>query len=285
MVMTQFVFLCLTGAVSCNGPVAHCEKPDDSCTTETVAATTTAAADGVAMATDDETVSASVTGAVSCNGPVTTCEKPAEDYTAQPDADTAAAAAAGVAMATDDEPGEVADPARCEEGDADDDAGVIAAASDCLRSQSDVVSVTLTPNNNNNDDDDDDIVVVNKSRSQRQSPPLSPCCALDATRLSATTFHADAAVSRASDAAQFTPGQYGFTRVPFSIVLYSTHTVSRRAEAVQIHCSSILSHLWSARGMNLRHGQSLGGKMARRRSKRRHGREIICLKVPLKRGK
>jgi len=41
---------------------------------------------------------------------------------------------------------------------------------------------------------------------------------------------------------------------------------------------------WSARGPNLKSGQSLGGGIARRGSKRRHGK-IICLKVLLKRGK
>jgi len=108
----------------------------------------------------------------SSNRTAVTCEKPPANH-----AVTATSAADGVAVAM------VTDVARCEDD---------AAMSDCRPSQS--------INGNNN-------VINNNNKKTQQPSSSSLCCVLDATRLSATTFHGDAAVSRLNDTAHFTPGQ------------------------------------------------------------------------------
>jgi len=95
-----------------------------------------------------------------------------------------AAAEAGVSMATGGE--------KTDDND-DADVIIIDATNDCHLSQSSA-AITFAANNNNN----------NRTH---QSMSSSPCCVLDATRLSATAFHGDVAVSRVSDAAHCT-GQY-----------------------------------------------------------------------------
>ena len=89
------------------------------------------------------------------------------------------------------------------------------------------------------------------------------------------------------------------TKWPFSRKLRLAHSVrflplvppsSRTEEPLEVSgiqyntTKAFIMHAWSAGRLNLRHEQSLGGKTARCGSKIRHG-IIICLKVPLKRGK
>jgi len=110
----------------------------------------------------------------SSNATAMTREKPPANHAVTA---TSAADGAGVAMVTD--------VARCEDD---------AAMSDCHLSQSVNGNNNVINNNNNN-------------KTQQSSSSSSLCCVLDATRLSATTFHGDAAVSRLNDTAHFTPGQ------------------------------------------------------------------------------
>jgi len=109
-----------------------------------------------------------------------------------------AAAEADVAMATGCESGNTDVVARCED---DDDAIAVAETNDYHQSRSDAAITSSSINNNNNVDDDKDFVF-----SSTQQPLSSACCVLDASRLSATTFHRDAAVSRFSDTVHLSPG-------------------------------------------------------------------------------
>jgi len=118
---------------------------------------------------------------------------------------TQTADVAGYAVADVGEMGrETADVARCEDDDTDDTI-VVDATSDCHQLQSDAAAA-FALNNNNNNNNNNDIIIDNNNKTQ-QSLSSSPCCALDATRLSATTFHGDTALSHFRYTTHLTPGQ------------------------------------------------------------------------------